>query len=154
MLSLTELFARESGLVREFIGQLSAEQAALTSGDVDALAPINARKAEIAEQLNAADGERSRVLRSAGFGGQSKDLLAWLVKSRGDRSAAGEWSKLLKLAAKARELNNLNGQLIAMRLQATNQALAVLSQQAQRSALYGPDGQSVHRTGSRIIDAA
>lgn len=154
MPALAELLAAEAKLVEGFIACLAAEQDALKQGDVEVLAPINARKTELVEQLNRLEGERNAFLKQAGHSPDLKGVLAWLARNRGDRAAGQAWAQLVKLATEARELNNLNGKLIAMRLQATNQALATLTQQAQRSTLYGPNGQTTLRTGSRIIDAA
>lgn len=151
---LAELLAAEAELVGQFASALTDEQEALKQGKVDGLPAVTARKAAIVERLNAAENSRNAFLRQAGHNGDRQGMLDWLAKNRDDRATAQAWAKLLKRAAEARELNNLNGQLIAMRLQATNQALAVLTQQAQRTSLYGPNGHTTQLTGSRIIDAA
>lgn len=149
-----EMLAAEAKLVEGFIACLNAEQEALKAGNVDELATVNARKSGLADQLNSLEDERNAFLTLAGLTGDRRGMLDWLARNRQDRAAAQAWARLTKLAAEARNLNNLNGQLIAIRLQATNQALAAITQQAQRTTLYGPNGQSTLRTGSRIIDAA
>lgn len=154
MPGLVELLSRETGLVREFIASLDGEQEALRKGETEPLVAIGRRKNELVEQLNAAEGERNAFLQQAGYPGDRDGMAAWLEKNRGDRSAADHWNKLLELAGQARQINDLNGRLIAMRLQATSQALASLTQQSQRTSLYGRDGLTAPRTGSRIIDAA
>lgn len=154
MPALAELLTAEVKLVESFIACLTAEQDALKAGDVDALTAINAQKTGLADQLNKLEDERNAFLQQSGLTADRQGVSNWLAQNRQERNAGQAWAQLMKLAGKARELNNLNGQLIAMRLQATNQALAILTQQAQRSTLYGPDGQTTLRTGSRIIDAA
>jgi len=154
MLVLADLLARESNLVREFITSLNDEQEALKRGETDSLAPIAFRKTELVEQLNAAESKRSAFLQHAGHTGDRGGMLAWLARNQGNRAAADGWARLMELASEARRLNDLNGRLIAVRLQATSQALGILTQQSQRSALYGRDGLTTPRTGSRIIDAA
>lgn len=154
MPGLAELLAAEVKLVESFIECLTAEQEALKVGDVETLTGINTRKPGLADQLNRLEDERNAVLKQAGLSADRQGVAGWLARNRQDRAAAQAWDRLMKLAGKARELNNLNGQLIAIRMQATNQALATLTQQAQRSTLYGRDGQTTLRTGSRIIDAA
>lgn len=154
MTALADLLLREADLIREFIDTLSTEQEALKRGEANALAALGGRKSELVEQLNAIDGERNAWLRQAGQSGDRAGMQAWLARNRNDRAAASAWVKLMKLAAEARELHNLNAKLLAMRLHATNQALSVLTQQAQRSSLYGRDGHTAQSTGSRIIDAA
>lgn len=154
MPALAELLTTEVKLVQSFIDCLSTEQEALKVGDVEALTAVNAQKTALAEQLNRLEDDRNALLQQSGLTADRQGVSSWLSKHPNDRAAAQAWDQLMKLAGKARELNNLNGQLIAIRLQATNQALATLTQQTQRSTLYGPNGQTTLRTGSRIIDAA
>lgn len=154
MRSLAEMLAAEVKLVETFIACLSEEQEALKAGDTDTLTAASGRKSTLAEQLNQLEDERNAFLKAAGLSPDRQGVQNWLGRNRADRAALQAWGRLMKLASEARELNNLNGQLIAIRLQATNEALATLTQQAQRSTLYGPDGQTTLRTGSRIIDAA
>lgn len=154
MATLAELLARETTLVSGFIAALSEEQIALTHGNVEALATIQGGKVKLAEQLNSLEIERNTNLAQAGFATGRAGMESWLAAHPADRIAAGRWVQLLKLAGEARELNILNGKLIALRLQATSQALSTLTQEAQKTGLYGPDGQASPRTGSRIIDAA
>lgn len=154
MLSMAQLLAQESDLVQQFIDNLGAEQEALKQGEALRLGAIHARKSELIERLNDADKERNTLLGQTGHAGDQEGMRSWLTRNDKDHLVAEEWSKLMQLAREARELNNLNGQLITLRLQATHQALAALTYQPQRPTLYGRDGHSTQRTGSRIIDAA
>lgn len=151
---LADILTREAELVREFAASLNQEQKALTRGEIEPLAALTQKKNEIVEQLNRAEKERAAFLLSAGHTGDREGVAVWLAANQGDRVAAAKWSELLKLATEAKRLNDLNGRLIAMRLQVTNQALGILTEQSQRSGLYGRDGFTTPRTGSRIIDAA
>lgn len=152
--SLLELLAHETKLVGEFIAKLTVEQEALKQGAMESLAAINTRKLELANLLNAAESERNTALVKSGFVGDRGGMLNWLAKHDKESAVAREWKRLMELAAEARELNRLNGKLIDLRLQATNQALNALTLAPQRSTLYGPDGHATRSTGSRIIDAA
>lgn len=154
MLVLADLLARESDFVREFIASLNQEQEALKRGETEPLAAITRRKTELVEQLNAVERERHVLLQRAGHTGDREGMMAWIAGNPGERAAGERWGKLMELAAEARRINQLNGRLIAIRLHATNQALGVLTEQPQRTGLYGRDGLTTTRTGSRIIDAA
>jgi len=154
MPALVDLLSRETELVREFIASLNGEQEALKRGEIEPLAAIGRRKAELVGLLNTAENERNAFLQQAGHSGDRDGMTAWLAKNRNDRPAAGLWAKLMQFVGEARQINELNGRLIAMRLQVTNQALDVLTRQSQRSSLYGRDGLATALTGSRIIDAA
>lgn len=154
MVLMSALLGRESVLVQEFIDVLLAEQEFLKAGDVASLEAITAKKTGLAAKLNAADQERSRLLREAGLSNDKSGIRRWLARHPSDRAVAAEWAKLMRLANQAQEMNNLNGQLISMRMQATHQALAALTWQPQRSTLYSRDGHSAPKAGNRIIDAA
>ena len=68
-------------------------------------------------------------------------MTKWL-RGGGNPHIAELWRQLLALAEKARELNQLNGNMIDTRLRNNQQALAILQAAANQSALYGPDGQT------------
>lgn len=154
MSALADLLTREGEFVRAFIASLTQEQEALKRGETDSIAAIALKKNQLIEQLNAVEKDRNTLLQQAGLRGDAEGMKAWLAANGNDRAAAEGWAKLLDLAAQARRINDLNGRLIAMRLQAANQALGILTEQSQRSSLYGKDGFAATRTGSRIIDAA
>lgn len=155
MPALSELLAQEAKLVDDFVALLSAEQEELKVGRIDALDGLSQRKADLAAQLNAAESRRNAWLNAAGLAGDREGMAAWLAAFGGkDAQAAANWARLLEKATEARNLNQLNGQLIALRLSSTTQALATLTAQHQAHSLYGPNGQAAPRTGSRIIDAA
>lgn len=151
---LADLLTRELELVRAFIASLTQEQEALKRGETDAVAAIALKKNQLIEQLNAVEKDRNIFLQQTGYPGDPNGMKSWLAANGNDRTAAEGWAKLMDLAAQARRINDLNGRLIAMRLQAANQALGILTEQSQRSSLYGRDGFTTPRTGSRIIDAA
>lgn len=154
MTSVAQLLIQEVRLVQQFIDSLNTEQESLKQGKVDSLGTINSQRVELVQQLNTIERERNAFLVQSGHTGDRKGMQAWLVHNRGDRTAVAGWAKLMQLARQAQDLNNLNGQLIAIRLQATQQALVALTRQPQRPTLYGRDGHTMQRTGSRIIDAA
>lgn len=151
---LADLLARESEFVRAFIASLTQEQEALKRGETDAIAAIALKKNQLIEQLNTVERERNALLQQSGYRGDPDGMKAWLTANAKDIAAAEGWVKLMELATQAKRINDLNGRLIAMRLQAANQALGILTEQSQRSSLYGKDGFTTTRTGSRIIDAA
>lgn len=154
MATLADFLGQEGELVSRFIAALGEEQEALKVGDIAPLPDINARKGELAAELNALESRRNAWLKSCGHTGDRAGMDNWLAGHPGDGSVARGWEKLLELAARARELNNLNGRLIGLRLAATNQALDALAGNQRQAGLYGRDGQSAPLTGSRVIDAA
>ncbi|MDP1652678.1 MAG: flagellar export chaperone FlgN [Rhodocyclaceae bacterium] len=108
--------------LRAFIDVLRREQALLTEGSIDSLAPLIAEKTALADRLN--------------------------------QMPASEAAALRELAAEARALNEINGKLIALRLQHNQQALNILLAAADSATTYGPDGQQQTGLGSRILGKA
>jgi flagella synthesis protein FlgN len=78
---------------------------------------------------------------------------AWLATPAGT-AGRESWTKLLILATEARELNQINGQLIALHMQNNQQALAVLMAAANQAMTYGPDGQQRGSGSGRSLGSA
>lgn len=154
MPAIAKLLQSESDLVGRFVALLQQEQDALKAGETAALPELAVKKSELAERLNERGEQRNLLLQSAGLTADGEGMRAWLAQSGDNRLAAQAWEKLLNLAAEARELNRLNGQLITLRLSVTNRALETLTQHPQDATLYGKNGQTSSLTGSKIIDAA
>ena len=77
----------------------------------------------------------------------------WLDKNADQKAVAEGWNTVLSLAAKARELNQLNGELIRIRMQFNSEALEILLRRQNSLDLYGPDGLAKTQDGRRINDA-
>jgi len=136
--SLERLIAAESALLADFVRLLETEQGHLVAGETDPLQALSEQKTRQAEQLNAASKRRSAIADA-----QSVAL-----------STYPGWSEILHLAEQAKSLNALNGKLINQRLANNQQALQVLMGAAERSAIYGPDGQPRHGGGGRTLGKA
>lgn len=154
MPNLADIVAAEAALVSGFIRLLEEEQALLKHGDAEALPDVVERKTAKARELAAASGERNRLLNAAGLAADRAGIEGWLTHHPDDAAVRKEWEHLQFLAAEARELNRVNGELIQLRLQNNAQSLEVLLAAANRQDLYGADGQAAQATTRRIIDSA
>ena len=147
-----ELIRQESDALGAFVALLGDEQRLLIGGDADGLPMLVERKNVLAATLARLAGERAAQLRAAGYPEDGSGMVRWLAEDPAGRAA---WERLLPLAARARELNELNGKLIADRLQRNQQALeALLPASRTQAALYGPDGQSSIPGGGRSLGSA
>ena len=136
---------RELEAFREFHQVLATEQAALVNGDAEGLMALAQRKNEQALGLTQLADTRNRYLTGTVGSTNQIGMEAWLdIYDPADKRGASKlWRELIDLARAARELNQLNGQLIHTRLARNQQALAVLlGANATTSNLYGADGQS------------
>lgn len=154
MPSLAEIIAAEADLVSAFVFLLQQEQEVLKSGEADALPGIVERKAEITRKLAPISIARNAVLARADLPPDRAGIDAWLKCNTADKAVRLNWEKLQTLAAEARELNRVNGELIQLRLQNNSQALETLRSAANRQELYSADGQANTAHTRRIIDSA
>ena len=147
---LVKTVAEEAKQVRQFVELLELEQSALTHGKTDALSNIAEQKEKLAGDLNRLGQKRSNLLASLGYSPDRLGMDAWRAKHP---QAKALWSNTLSLAAKARELNRVNGELIEMHLQYNNRALDILLRKETTLDLYGPDGKTAGQGDRRIDDA-
>jgi flagella synthesis protein FlgN len=137
--------------VRRFIAVLEHEQQILIDGDIDGLLPLAEEKNQLATQLSALAERRQQALTA--IGNTPSTMAAWLA-TLVDPAPGAAWQTLLELAAQARELNSLNGKLIAERMRHNQQSLAILLAAGDKAALYGPDGQTRTAGGGRALGSA
>lgn len=154
MSSLAEIILAEADVVSAFVLLLQEEQEALKSGNADALPALIERKTVVTGKLAPFSNGRNDILTRAGFNTDRPGIEAWLTKYPNDNAVRHSWEKLQSLAAEARELNRLNGELIRLHMQSNAHALEALLSSANRQDLYSADGQSSTGTTRRIIDSA
>lgn len=150
----TAMLGQEAALLVSFIDLLKKEQEALKTVEISALPTIGEQKTQLVERLNALELARSKA-----FGirpGDSPKLAVerWLDQNRNNAALQAGWKKLLELAREAKQLHDLNARLVQMHLQQTNELLGALTQQQPGNSLYGANGQTWQRSGSRIVDSA
>ncbi|KAB2926493.1 MAG: flagellar protein FlgN [Dechloromonas sp.] len=154
MADIAAITEREVALIARFVDLLKEEQESLRRADPTALPDLGAAKITLVEQLNGLENERRSAL---GVADEEKPRAAmdkWLAANPTQRAAAINWKKVLELAEEARQLHQLNAGLVALHLQQTNEALAVVNARPQSQTLYGSDGQAATASGSRIVDSA
>lgn len=142
---LAALGAERAALV-DFVTLLQREQGMLAENLTDQLVALSEQKSKKALLLNQL-GETRRTLLQNNIPQLSVTAIqAWLKA----HSPAGllAWQEVLSLAAQAQQLNNINGELIQMKLRHNQQALSVLSNAVNKANLYGPDGQPNFSPGS------
>ena len=155
MSQLPDLLVRELQQLSDFITLLSDEQEALKQGEVSKLQEITPRKQAMVGALNETESARIGLL-GLGLDETPKSAMArWLDAHPGEKSARADWQKLLERALQAKRLHEVNGQLVALHLQHTNEMLDALGIVAKNQAtLYGSDGMAEKPSGSRIVDSA
>lgn len=130
----------EIARLEEFIALLQREQEFLACGAVEPLLALIESKNSLANALARLAQTRERILMELGLPAGRAGMEAWLENS-GTAADRQVWTRLLELAAQARDLNATNGKLIGLHMQHNQQALVALMSAVDRVTTYGPDGQ-------------
>ena len=150
---ISRCIAAEAAAIEKFVELLEHEQGALTRGETDELAALAEQKEALAVRLNELSRTRNALLATEGIAADRVGMEIWLDKNANQKAVAEGWNTVLSLAAKARELNQLNGELIRIRMQFNSEALEILLRRQNSLDLYGPDGLAKTQDGRRINDA-
>lgn len=146
---LAYVIGQEEAELKLLVAALGEEQELLKVGNTDPLAAVIAVKNRHLEALARLGHQRNQLFKSAKLPADREGLTQWARISGQDALVKG----FLELADEAKELNRLNGQLISIRLNNTQSALAALTpDRAAEHGLYGPKGQTRFSTGYRLID--
>jgi flagella synthesis protein FlgN len=135
---------------------LRAEQLSLERGDVDHLRQLTELKSRQVERLGVLGGARAAYLRGQQLPATPTGMEEWLRSHAGAQQPGltRTWTRLLEIAAEARALNELNGGLVALRLNHSQAALAALHEAGRQHLVYGPDGQNDFRASNRDLGRA
>lgn len=145
--------SNELRAIEEFCDLLTQEQEVLKTGDTEKLPLLIEEKHLLADKVNALTATRNQTLIALGASDQRQGIEHWCDQHPDATDIKAMWQTLLDTAAKAQNLNKLNGEIIRIRMQHTNNALDILFQKSERLDLYGPNGQSSTTGNRRINDA-
>ncbi|MEO7576072.1 MAG: flagellar protein FlgN, partial [Massilia sp.] len=86
---------------------------------------------------------RHQALGAAGFAAAEDGMAPWLV-AQADQVLDADWQQLLTTTREAKELNRVNGMLIAKQMHHTQTVLQAMRTPASgaEAAVYGPSGQT------------
>ena len=140
MESLSEVLVREISDLKRFCALLEEERKVLSGAHADRLPDISTEKSSLAGALHQLEARRDALLTHEGFPAGRCGVEAWLASRPNLDVERGRWSELQKLAARARDDNEINGRLIDLLLKQNREALSVLLSGGAES-IYGADGQ-------------
>jgi flagellar biosynthesis protein FlgN len=129
----------ETSTVEAFASVLALETKALTAASpLEQLPPLVEQKTTLIGVLANLERSRDDELQKRGLPLGAKGMEA---AARGDAKLAAQWSLLQKAADRARHTNTTNGELIRVRMEYNERALAVLQVvEPKKAGFYGPDG--------------
>ena len=140
----------ERNTVEKLTVILQQEQDALVEGEDDRLETFAFDKTELLRHLAGLAEKRNRHLASRGLIPDREGMEAWLADNA-DAKILAAWRDSLRFAKTAQQINQTNGEMLVMRQQHNQQALAVLLGAADASALYGPKGLTSRFSGRRPL---
>ncbi len=138
-ISIHSSLSAELAALRTFVGLLEQEQLVLLENDSDALMRLAEQKSASALLLNQLVDKRTQSLRALLPDLKISTIANWLQQNQ--IAAVPVWDAICALAERALQINTTSGELINLKLQHNQQALALLSRANETANLYGPDGQ-------------
>ncbi len=143
---LLALLIAETRQLDEFAQVLAREQGILGQRDVEPLFALAEEKNRYARQLQQFADSRATVMAQAGL----ENNRAGIEHLLGSENL-GAWQTYLAAVTRARDLNEANGIVLTQRLSHNHQALAILMAHSDQPTVYGPDGASRTRPGTRFL---
>ena len=145
----------EQQLMSSMLDLLKQEQTSLVDAHADGVAEVTQLKSDVVAQLTALARQRHAALASAGFDAGESGMEPWLA-AKGDAAARALWEQLLDATRGAKELNRVNGMLVARQLAHNQTVLNAMrtpatASSADAAGLYGPGGQTAGVGASRRV---
>ena len=125
MNSLLHLLQDEKQQVGLFLDCLRNEQAALVAAQIEELVTLSQAKLSLVDRLNDIESRRLSLIGHQNAGDKSA-MSNWFATHPEDAAAKTVWADILELAREARGLHQMNGELIRMHLENTQEAIAIL----------------------------
>ena len=146
MHDLPSFIEAELDAAKHFLSLLKEESDALVAGDTDRLSVIVQKKSELLQKIGHLAQERERLLPLA-------KMTDWM---REHPEISKTWQDLIGIGQEIKQINEVIGKIIDVRLRATQQSLGMLQSLSRATTyLYGPDGQtSIGVSGSYNIESA
>lgn len=148
--ALEDLLNREIGELTQFISLLEEELDALTAGSADAVQYCTSRKQDLLGRIFATRDAVNAVARRTSTDPHLKSAESWLARTSSTRIRQA-FDQLTDRAEQARQLNQLAGRLIQIKLRGVNERLDVLQPARLMDAVYRPEGLAAAQLSSKGI---
>ena len=138
--SINMLLEQETDLTGQLSTLLDNEYAAITGKDFETFEQTIRDKTLTVEQLELLEKERISLLESAGYEPGPEGILLFMQWCDPGQDITPRWEQLLTLAAKCREKNRRNRQLIDLCSRHTRETLRILRGEEAQQDIYQADG--------------
>ncbi len=138
---IVSILKKEKETTQMFLEILYKEEETLTQGRISDLDSVISEKAEIINELEKIDEQRSQYLLSQGYPTNKAGMQQWLAEHACSIGLHELWNQLIKLARQANQVNRINGKAISLQLQYNQRSYLALQSAAGNVSFYGPKGQ-------------
>ncbi len=132
----------ELALISSLVELMKQEQRHLVGADIDGLTDLTPHKSQLIQDMAALSAQRHRALGQLGVAADETGMQAWLATA--GSAAQALWQHVLERTAEAKELNRVNGMLIAKQMAHTQTIMQAMRTPAAAAgdSVYGPNGQT------------
>jgi len=138
--------SEERASAQSFVELLQQEQSLLTENSIDQLLNLAEKKSAHALRLNELNEVCRRLLGKFIPKLDNTTIATWFETN--SKEGLALWQEIRVLAEQARQINQINGELIQMKQRLNQQLLTALTRAVNQANLYGSDGQTNFSPGS------
>lgn len=139
----------ELALISSLVELMKQEQRHLVGADADGLSDLTPHKSQLVQDMAALASRRHQALGKLGMAADETGMQAWVAAA--GQPAQALWQQLLAQTTQAKELNRVNGMLIAKQIAHTQTILQAMRTPASApdASVYGPNGQTTGLASKR-----
>ena len=148
---LADLLQQEQNGTRSLLTELERQQQSLANAQPELIEASARASHELIQVLEALEKKRISLAARLGYSGDNdgmEQLIRWCDY---DGTLAQQWRKLLEVARRCRDCNQVNGTVVDINRRRVRQALGILRGQLSEAELYGRSGQTATDTLSRPL---
>lgn len=151
---LADLVQQEYRSASRLLAELEQQQQSLASLQVERIEASAQASFACMQELETLEKKRNTLAARLGFGPDHDGMERLLRWCDYDGSLGILWRKLLELARRCRDCNQVNGGVVDINRRRVRQALGILRGQSTEADLYGRSGQTAADPLSRPIAEA
>lgn len=151
---LAELLRQEQNSAQRLHSELERQHEGLASSQPELIEASAHATQQHVQALAALEKQRNALAARLGYSGDNdgmEQLIRWCDY---DGTLAQQWRKLLEMARRCRDSNQVNGAVVDINRRRIRQALGILRGQLSDAELYGRSGQTASDTLSRPLAKA
>lgn len=148
---LADLLQQEQTGTLSLLTELERQQQSLASAQPELIEASAQATQQHIQSLEALEKKRNALAARLGYSGDNdgmEQLIRWCDY---DGTLAQQWRKLLEMARRCRDCNQVNGAVVDINRRRVRQALGILRGQQSEAELYGRSGQTAADTLSRPL---